>query len=89
MKQYCYRVFMNGSMIQPRFAGTITAQSMEDAVQRIASRDALQYVPATVEYSDSGWAHTRPAHWTIDGKKASIAIWARPEDFNPNQEPQS
>jgi hypothetical protein len=78
MKVYAYAVFVGGVK---RFGGTMHADSVEEAVIKVAKRNKL-----TVEDNGSvvrpcDGATIQLAEWTLEGKKASVCIWAPPEYF--------
>lgn len=74
MKVFAYMIVVKGAK---QIGGTMHADSMEDAVNRIARRNELRIT--TQEYP----AH-RVTEWIFRGKKASVAVWAPPEYFyNP------
>lgn len=84
-KHYCYRVFKNGSMIEPVNGGSLKAESMDDAVSIIVRQCKLTYHSSSVHFSEeTGWATPIPAYWTKDGKKVSIAVWANPSYYKDN-----
>lgn len=77
-RNYAYAVHVRGVK---RFGGTITADSMEQAVVAVARRDTL-----TIE--DKGSVHRAcdgsdvpQAEWRFGNDKATMYVWAPPEYF--------
>ena len=72
LKSYAFAVFVAGVK---RYGGMCHAEDMESAVTRAAKICKLKVTTRAkgtiVESYD----------WTLDGKRASLCVWARPEDF--------
>ena len=72
-RHFAYGILVGG---RKRWGGTVTADTMEQAALAVARRCGLHR-----EVSDpcpcDGYVDVR---FTYDGKRASVCIWARPED---------
>jgi len=66
---------------EKKIGGTISADSMEDAVRRIAKRDHLKILNKQSVLRSCDNALIPQAEWLFNGKKASIYVWAPPEYF--------
>lgn len=79
MRNYAYGIMVRG---QKRIGGTMHADSMEDAVLRIARRDGLTVYrkPDVIRPMDN--AVIGQAEWMYKGEKASVYVWAPPEYFD-------
>jgi len=73
MNHYAFRVY-RGSYNNPRFAGTVSAESMGKAVKTIMTQNKIT-VLETPMLGQSKF------DFMLDGQKVGILIYANPEDY--------
>ncbi len=77
-RQFAYFVMTGG---KKRVGGTMTADSMEDAAERVIRREKIEVIsePSVIRPCDG--AVIRPARMKYKGEWANVAVWVRAEDF--------
>jgi hypothetical protein len=77
------RVYAYGVMVcgRKRYGGTVHADSMDDAAKRAATRCKLTIDKQEPSYRPCDGEIVKHAQWLLDGKKASLLVWAPPEYF--------
>lgn len=74
MNHYAYRVYKRGRLNDPRFAGTVTANSMDDAAVEVIKMYNITVLAERSEFSLN-------VAFILDDEEVGIIIYANPEDF--------
>lgn len=74
MNHYAFRVY-KGTYNNPKFAGTISANSMGDAVKVVMKKNNI----TSVKEVRNGLKYT---DFMLNSEKVGIVIYANPEDYN-------
>lgn len=77
-KNYAYGVTVGG---QKRVGGTMSADSMEDAVRCIARSLKMTIKDKGSVIRPCDMAVIQQADWMFEGQRASLYVWAPPEYF--------
>lgn len=70
---YAYQVKVNGVR---RMGGTMHADTMDEAVRRIMSRDGLTVARKAPVFRLCDGAMVPQAEWMFEGAKAEVCVWA-------------
>lgn len=74
MNHYAFRVY-RGTYANPKFAGTVSANSMGDAVKVVMKQNKI----VSIKEVRNGLVYT---DFMLNNEKVGILIYANPEDYN-------
>lgn len=76
-RRYAYRVIRRGNMAEPRFMGTVTAQSMDEAAEKIVKQHNI--VIRTTDPDSEPYTMSLDRRFMLNGEPVSVCVWADPD----------
>ena len=78
MRNFAYFIMAGGQKI---VGGTVSADDMGEAAKKLVRREGLRVVDEGAVIRPCDGAVIPCAHFELKGRKVSMAVWVRPEDF--------